>query len=59
MKNSLAVVTNPDRSPKGCALDANLDARVGYESASQFNREYARLFGAPPLRDIKRVRLSS
>jgi len=41
-------------------LDASSAAvRVGYESASQFNREYARLFGAPPLRDIKRVRLSS
>lgn len=25
--------------------------RVGYESASQFSREYRRLFGAPPLRD--------
>jgi AraC-like DNA-binding protein len=30
--------------------------RVGYESASQFNREYRRLFGAPPQRDIKRMR---
>jgi AraC-like DNA-binding protein len=29
---------------------------VGYESASQFNREYSRLFGAPPLRDIKKLR---
>lgn len=27
-------------------------ARVGYESASQFNREYARMFGASPKRDI-------
>jgi AraC-like DNA-binding protein len=27
--------------------------QVGYESPSQFNREYSRLFGAPPLRDIK------
>ncbi len=26
---------------------------VGYESPSQFSREYSRLFGAPPLRDIK------
>ena len=26
--------------------------RVGYESASQFSREYARMFGAPPKRDV-------
>jgi len=26
---------------------------VGYESASQFNREYSRLFGQPPMRDIR------
>jgi AraC-like DNA-binding protein len=44
-------------------LSQNLDAgsagvRVGYESASQFSREYARLFGAPPLRDIQRMRLA-
>jgi len=25
----------------------------GYDSASQFNREYRRLFGLPPMRDIK------
>lgn len=30
--------------------------RVGYESSTQFNREYSRLFGAPPLRDIKGLR---
>jgi AraC-like DNA-binding protein len=29
---------------------------VGYESASQFSREYARLFGAPPARDVARLR---
>ncbi|WP_443114619.1 AraC family transcriptional regulator [Herbaspirillum seropedicae] len=28
--------------------------RVGYESSSQFSREYSRLFGAPPLRDKRR-----
>lgn len=30
---------------------------VGYESSSQFSREYRRLFGEPPQRDIKRMRL--
>lgn len=29
---------------------------VGYESPSQFSREYARQFGAPPARDAERVR---
>ena len=31
---------------------------VGYESASQFSREYRRLFGAPPGRDMIRLRNS-
>jgi AraC-like DNA-binding protein len=35
-------------------LDASTAAfQVGYESPSQFSREYSRLFGAPPLHDIK------
>jgi AraC-like DNA-binding protein len=35
-------------------LDAASAAyEVEYESASQFNREYRRLFGQPPMRDIK------
>jgi AraC-like DNA-binding protein len=29
---------------------------VGYESPSQFSREYSRLFGAPPGRDLERLR---
>jgi AraC-like DNA-binding protein len=29
--------------------------QVGYESPSQFSREYARLFGAPPIQDIERL----
>lgn len=38
-------------------LDATTAAfQVGYESASQFSREYSRLFGAPPLRDIATLR---
>ena len=40
-------------------LDAASAAfEVGYESASQFNREYSRLFGQPPMRDIKANRLA-
>ena len=31
---------------------------VGYKSASQFNREYKRFFGQPPMRDIKVRRLA-
>jgi AraC-like DNA-binding protein len=47
---------------RGLMLNENLDAgsaggRVGYESPSQFSREYSRLFGAPPQRDITRMRL--
>lgn len=43
-------------------LTENQDAttaafQVGYESPSQFSREYGRLFGAPPLRDITSLRL--
>lgn len=38
-------------------LDAGMVAlRVGYESASQFSREYSRMFGQPPARDIKQLR---
>lgn len=38
-------------------LDASTVAlRVGYESATQFSREYRRLFGNPPRRDIAALR---
>lgn len=42
-------------------LAENVDAataghRVGYDSQSQFNREYSRFFGEPPARDVKRLR---
>ncbi len=41
-------------------LDAATAAfQVGYESPSQFSREYNRLFGAPPLRDITTLRQMS
>jgi AraC-like DNA-binding protein len=35
---------------------ANAAFQAGYESPSQFRREYSRLFGAPPLRDITDLR---
>jgi AraC-like DNA-binding protein len=38
-------------------LDAASAAfEVGYESATQFNREYSRFFGQPPMRDIRALR---
>src|SRR5215216_3349570 len=42
-------------------LAEDLDAasagyQVGYSDASHFNREYKRLFGAPPMRDAERLR---
>ncbi len=35
---------------------ARVSFDVGYESASQFSREYRRLFGTPPVRDAARAR---
>ncbi|KAM3116171.1 helix-turn-helix domain-containing protein [Phormidesmis sp. 146-33] len=45
-------------------LTENVDAtqaahRVGYESPSQFSREYSRMFGASPIRDVARLRIAS
>ncbi len=42
-------------------LGEGLDAaragyRVGYNDASHFNREYKKLFGVPPIRDVERLR---
>jgi AraC-like DNA-binding protein len=38
-------------------MDATSTAyEVGYESVSQFNREYSRFFGQPPMRDVKALR---
>ncbi|MNI40106.1 HTH-type transcriptional activator RhaS [compost metagenome] len=35
---------------------ADAGYRVGYESPSQFSREYARMFGRPPISDVKHMR---
>lgn len=41
----------------GESLDAASAAYcVGYDDASHFNREYKRLFGMPPIRDVERLR---
>jgi AraC-like DNA-binding protein len=44
-------------------LNGDIDAgtaayKVGYESQSQFSREYRRLFGAPPMQDVKKLRIA-
>ena len=51
------------QAARGRMLIDDVDAatvafEVGYESASQFNREYSRLFGQPPMRDIRTLRSS-
>lgn len=44
----------------GEALDAaSAGYRVGYSDAAYFNREYKRLFGLPPVRDVERLRESA
>ena len=39
----------------GGATSGTAGFAVGYESPSQFSREYRRLFGAPPRQDIERL----
>ena len=52
------------QAARGRMLVDGLDAasaafEVGYESASQFNREYSRFFGQPPMRDVRALRSPS
>jgi AraC-like DNA-binding protein len=51
------------QSARSLMLNNGLDAasaafEVGYESPTQFNREYSRFFGQPPMRDIRGLRSS-
>jgi len=52
------------QAARGRMLVDGIDAasaafEVGYESASQFNREYRRFFGQPPMRDMRTLRSPS
>jgi AraC-like DNA-binding protein len=52
------------RAARSRMLTDDLDASsaafaVGYESPSQFNREYRRHFGRPPMQDVQALRLAS
>jgi AraC-like DNA-binding protein len=51
------------QSARNLMLNNGMDAasaafEVGYESPTQFNREYSRLFGQPPIRDVRALRES-
>ena len=51
------------QSARNLMLNSGMDAssaafEVGYESPTQFNREYSRFFGQPPLRDVRALRES-
>lgn len=49
------------QTARGRMITEGIDAasaafEVGYESPSQFNREYRRLFGQPPIKDVRNLR---
>ena len=49
------------QSARNLMLNSGMDAssaafEVGYESPTQFNREYSRFFGQPPMRDVRALR---
>jgi AraC-like DNA-binding protein len=51
------------QSARNLMLNNGMDAasaafEVGYESPTQFNREYSRFFGQPPIRDVRTLRES-
>lgn len=45
----------PKKIYKIILIKLNL-CRCPYDQPNQFNREYARMFGMPPIRDMKRLR---
>ncbi|MCQ9154314.1 AraC family transcriptional regulator [Acidomonas methanolica] len=47
------------RLMQGRADAAEVAFAVGYESPSQFSRDYRRMFGHPPVRDVSRIRALS
>ena len=63
MINRRSIMNSSLQAARSHMLTDDIDAssaavEVGYESVSQFNREYTRLFGQPPMRDIKALRCS-
>lgn len=57
-QKQLRLVTARERMLTEGLEAASAAFEVGYESASQFNREYKRFFGQPPMQDIKARRLA-
>ena len=54
-------VNHPKPTQEWLMINQNFDVNsaaldVGYESVSQFNREYSRFFGNPSLRDVKNLK---
>jgi AraC-like DNA-binding protein len=52
------------QSARNLMLNSGMNAasaafEVGYESPTQFNREYSRFFGQPPIRDVRALRESA
>lgn len=59
---SQIALRHPSKRPELSYATKKLDVgsvsrRVGYESSSQFSREYIRFFGTPPVREISKARL--
>jgi AraC-like DNA-binding protein len=58
-QKQLRLVAARERMLAGGIDAASAAFEVGYESASQFNREYKRFFGQPPITDVKLNRSGS